>query len=190
MRIFIAEDDPIILAGFTMMVRELGYEIAGQALDGESAIKQIMDSQPDLILMDVNIPKIDGISVIEQCNREKIIPSIIITGYRDEEQINRAVTAGVYGYLHKPVDEYELRVEISIAMKRHAEYLKLEKELEKAVNNLEERKIIEKAKGIIMDTNGMKEAEAFRFMQKKSRDRNVKLIKLAQEIIDANELFK
>ena len=190
MRIFLTEDDPIILSGFAMMVQALGHEVVGMATDGETAVKKILDVQPDLVLMDINMPKMDGISGIEACNREKIFPCIIITGYRDDEQIKRATVAGVYGYLHKPVDEYQLQAEISVVMERHREYLRLKQELNNTKVSLEERKIIERAKGIVMDKMGLKEAEAFSFLQKKSRDKNIKLINIAHEIIKANELFK
>ena len=190
MRIFLAEDDPIILSGFSMMVQALGHEVVGMATDGKAAVEKILELQPDLILMDINMPQIDGISAIEACNREKVFPCIIITGYRDEEQIKRATVAGVYGYLHKPVDEYQLRAEISVVMERHRDYMRLEQELIHAKTSLEERKIIERAKGIVMDKMNLKEADAFSFLQKKSRDKNMKLINVAYEIIKANELFK
>ena len=98
--------------------------------------------------------------------------------------------AGVYGYLNKPVDEYQLRAEISVVIERHKEHIRLEQELINAKNSLEERKIIERAKGIVMDKMNLKEADAFSFLQKKSRDKNMKLINVAHEIIKANELFK
>lgn len=190
MRIFLAEDDPIILSGFSMMIQALGHEVVGVATDGKTAVKRILEIQPDLILMDINMPQMDGISAIEACNHKKIFPCIIITGYRDEEQIKRATTAGVYGYLHKPIDEYQLRAEISVVMERHREHMRLVQELSNAQTNLEERKIIERAKGIVMDKMNLKEADAFRFLQKKSRDKNMKLINVAYEIIKADELFK
>ena len=190
MRIFLAEDDPIILSGFCMMIRALGHEVVGVATDGAEAAKKVLEVQPDLVLMDINMPKMDGISAIEACNREKIFPCIIITGYKDEEQIKRATVAGVYGYLNKPVDEYQLRAEISVVIERHKEHIRLEQELINAKNSLEERKIIERAKGIVMDKMNLKEADAFSFLQKKSRDKNMKLINVAHEIIKANELFK
>ncbi len=190
MRIIVAEDDPIILTGFSSMLESIGYEIVGQAVDGESAARLIIELRPDLILMDINMPKMDGITVLEQVNKVQAIPCIIITGYRDEEQIKRAANAGVYGYLHKPVDEYALRAEIEMVTQRHSAYCTLEKEKNQALNLLESRKLIERAKGIIMEKAKLSEADAYRFLQKKSRDKNLKLVDLARDIINADELFK
>lgn len=189
-KVFIAEDDPIIQAGFIMMLEMLGYEIAGQASDGETAVDMILKCKPDLILMDINMPKLDGLSAVEKIRQRTDIPAIIITGYRDNKQIERAAGVGVYGYLHKPVDEYELKAEIEVVLNRHKKVEKLEKDLKQAITSLEERKIIERAKGIVMKQKSLPEAEAFRFMQKKSRDTNVKLIDLAKKIIKSDELFR
>ena len=99
LRIFIAEDEPIVQAGFQAMAEEIGHEIVGTAFDGESAVADILKSKPDLVLMDINLPGIDGITAIEKVNEKMEIPAVIITGYRSQNFVERAVEAGVYGYL-------------------------------------------------------------------------------------------
>lgn len=189
MRIYIVEDDPIILSGFSAMVQSLGYAVAGLETDGERALKEIISIRPDLVIMDINLPRIDGISVIEKVNKVAPIPCIIITGYRDEEQIGRASLAGVYAYLHKPVDEYELQAAIKIVMGRSGEYNAVKEEKDRALQSLSDRKHIERAKGILMRQMQVGEMEAYRMLQKKSRDNNLKLAEMAQRIIDAYELL-
>lgn len=185
MRVFVVEDDPIILTGFSMMLKALGHEVVGQAVDGVSAVEKALALQPELILMDINMPKMDGISAIEKINQKNVIPCIIITGYKDEKQIERAARAGVYGYLCKPVDEYALKGEIAVVAERVKVYQSVERDRDKAIHSLEERKLIEQAKGILMKQKNLSEIDAFREMQKKSRDQNLKLADLARKIIKA-----
>ena len=189
MRIYIVEDDPIILSGFSAMVQSLGYTVAGLNVDGEKALKEIIRLRPDLIIMDINLPRIDGISVLEKVNEVVSIPCIIVTGYKDEEQIGRASRAGVYAYLHKPVDEYELQAAIEIVMSRSGEFNAVKEEKDRALQSLAERKIVERAKGILMKQLQMSEDDAYRALQKKSRDNNIRLVEMSQRIIDAYELL-
>lgn len=190
MRVFVAEDDPIILSGFSLMVQSMGYEIVGQAVDGERALHDIIELQPDLVLMDINLPKLDGISVLESVHSISNIPCIIITGYRNEKQIERASSAGAYAYLHKPVDEYELQAAIKIVLNRSKDYNTLDEERRHALQSLEERKLVERAKAILMRQMNLPEPDAFRALQKKSRDNNLKLADMSKRIIDAYELLK
>lgn len=191
MRIFIAEDELLIQQGYRAMLAGRDYEVVDTAMDGLEAVEKIgrMCNEIDLVIVDINIPSIDGIEVIERVQKFKKLPCIIVTGYCDDMLIKRANKAGVYGYLQKPVDRYDLISTISVAMERFAEFERLKTETDTARKVLEERKLIERAKGILMDKFEIKEKDAMRSLQKKSRDRNKKLVEVAKEIIQAEQLF-
>lgn len=189
LKIFIAEDEAVILASFRLMVREMGYSIVGSAANGADALAGIQVSEPDLILMDINLPEKDGLSVLEEINKEKVIPAIIVSGEFSETLVDRANEAGVFGYLLKPIDEKQLEVTIKVALRRFEEFREMSTERENLSLALKERKRIERAKGILMDRFGIKEAEAMKQMQKKSRDKNKKLAVIAEEIIEAEKLL-
>ena len=150
-------DDPIEMAGFCAILRDFGYQVAGQANTGRNAVAGVRQTQPDLILMDINMPETDGLTALEEINRERIIPCIIITGYKDPTLTERASQAGVFGYLQKPIDEYEIRSAIEIALRRFNEYEQLRAQLEASKQALADRKVLDRAKGILMDTMGMTE---------------------------------
>lgn len=190
LRIFIAEDDPIEMAGFCAILRDFGYQVAGQANTGRNAVAGVRQTQPDLILMDINMPETDGLTALEEINRERIIPCIIITGYKDPTLTERASQAGVFGYLQKPIDEYEIRSAIEIALRRFNEYEQLRAQLEASKQALADRKVLDRAKGILMDTMGMTEQQAMNFLQKKSRDTNKKLADVARQVIAREEALR
>lgn len=190
LRVFIAEDEPIVLLGFKKMVVASGHTVVGTAIDGAAAVDQVLKLKPDVILMDINLPGMDGISAIEKIHQTLNVPAIVITGFRDETIVERAGAAGVFGYLQKPVDEYEIRSVLQIAVERHKDYTKVEKERDQAVTRLDERKLVERAKGILMEDFGLSEAEAMRALQKKSKDANKKMAAVAAEIIKKSELLK
>ena len=188
-RVFIVEDEPLVLKGYTSILEGAGYEIAGVATDGAQAVEDICAKreQIDIVMVDINIPTVDGITVVESINQSSLIPCIIVTGYRDENLIKRANKAGVFGYLQKPVDKYDLISTINIALERFSEYNNARREAHTAKIALRDRKTVEQAKGIIMDKFGLKEAEAMKFLQKKSRDKNKKLVEICREIIRAEQ---
>ncbi|MBR5471641.1 MAG: response regulator [Oscillibacter sp.] len=190
LRVFIAEDEPIVLLGFKKMVAASGHTVVGTAADGTVAVEQVLQLKPDVILMDINLPGMDGISAIEKIHQTLNVPAVVITGFRDETIAKRAGAAGVFGYLQKPVDEYEIRSVLQIAVERHKDYTKVEKERDQAVTRLDERKLVERAKGILMEDFGLSEPEAMRALQKKSKDTNKKLAAIAVEIIKKSELLK
>lgn len=189
LKVFIAEDEAVILTSFKLMVREMGYSIAGSAANGKDALEKIQNTEPDLILMDINLPEKDGLSVLEEVNRNKVIPSIIVSGEFSGELVDRANEVGVFGYLLKPIDEKQLEVTIKVALRRFEEFKEMSDKHENLNMALKERKLVERAKGILMDRFGVKESEAMKQMQKKSRDKNKKLAVIAREIIDAEKLL-
>lgn len=189
LKVFIAEDEAVILTSFKLMVKEMGYSIAGSAANGKDALEKIQETEPDLILMDINLPEKDGLSVLEEVNRNKVIPSIIVSGEFSGGLVDRANEVGVFGYLLKPIDEKQLEVTIKVALRRFEEFKEMSDKHENLNMALKERKLVERAKGILMDRFGVKESEAMKQMQKKSRDKNKKLAVIAREIIDAEKLL-
>lgn len=189
LRILIAEDEYLVLMATKSYVEQLGHEVIGVATDGEIAVELALEKKPDLVIIDINMPNLDGIDAIKKINETLFIPSIIVSGYHDEQLINRATEEGVLYYLLKPIDIKELKIAISISMARFEEFKVLHEELKSTKNALEARKYIERAKGILMDRMNLKEPEAMKKLQKMSRDKNKKLVVIAKEIIQADSLF-
>lgn len=189
LKIMIAEDEHVELLGLEEMLTELGYEIIGKVMDGEALVEEAIAKKPDLLVVDINLPKMSGIDAIKKINDRIFIPSIIITGYNSEETIKKANDVGVFNYLVKPVDMKELKPAIELAFGRYNELLVLKKELKNKEEALEARKFVEKAKGILMEQNDLKEPQAMKLLQKMSRDKNKKLVEIAKEIIEADRML-
>lgn len=189
LRILLAEDEFLVLMGLKSNVEQLGYHVVGEATNGESAVELALEKKPDLIIMDINMPNLDGIEAIQKINEKLYIPSIIVSGYHDDALIKRATDAGVLYYLIKPIDIKDLQIAINISISKFEEMKKLQEELNDTKNALEARKYIERAKGILMDRNQLKEPDAMKRMQEISRHRNKKLVDVAKEIIHANTLI-
>lgn len=189
-QVLIAEDDYLVLMSLRLSLENLGYEVVAEATDGLQAVEQALQKKPDLILMDINMPYLDGIEALKKINEKYVAPSIIITGYSESKLVKRALEAGVFGYLVKPVDARELAPAIDVALKRFEEFTKLSEDLKDTKAALEARKYIEKAKGILMDTLHISEAEAMQYLQKKSRTKNKKIVAIAKEIIKADQLLR
>lgn len=184
-RILIAEDEPLVLMGFEEMISDAGYDVADAVSDGETAVSRALELQPDLIIMDINMPGIDGLTAAERIKAKTDIPIIIVTGYRSEKFIDRASDAYVSAYLQKPVDEYELKSAIKLALAQMDKFRAVSQERDEAERKLSERKVIERAKGFMMDTFGLSEAQAMKALQKKSANENKKLYEVAKDIIEA-----
>ena len=192
LRICIAEDESMILLGFKSYLMELGYHVIGEAYDGEMAVQMVEELDPDLIIMDVKMPRLDGIQALEKINRGRnnILPCVFVTAHSDDALIARAKDAGAFSYLIKPVTIDSLKAAVEIAVQRYQDFLHLQEERDTAKENLENRKIIERAKGYLMDNFGMKEQQALEYMQKKSRDTNKKLILVAKSVLKMDEALK
>jgi len=151
LKILVAEDEYLILMWLTSALKRLGYQIVAEATDGQQAIELSLEKRPDLIIIDINMPLIDGLEAIKRINEKVLIPSIIVTGYNNKALIQKAAELGVFGYLMKPVDEKDLKPAIEIAMAKFKEFQRLQQELNKTMESLETRKYVERAKGILMD---------------------------------------
>ncbi|MCQ5130117.1 response regulator [Butyricicoccus faecihominis] len=183
LNVFIVEDDPMVLFGFKTMVTSGGHIVAGTATDGVTALEKIVKLRPDILLVDINLPEMDGITLLRKVKEHFDIPSIIITGYKSESLLEYALELGVFSYLQKPVDDIEVRMVLSLAMTRYNELQAAQNERDKAITALEERKIIERAKSSLMLQFNMSDEEAMRFMQKKASSQSRKMVLLAQDIL-------
>lgn len=189
LRIFVVEDEAIILRSICLFIEAMGNEVAGKAVEGLSAVDRIRKTVPDMVLVDINIPGKDGLTVVREACLEKMIPTIVITGYFDDDLIVKANCQCVFGYMMKPVTREALAAGINIAWSRAEAYIEECQRAEKSEIALKNRKDIERAKGILMDEFGVKESEAMKRLQNMAKKRREKIEIVAQEIISANNKF-
>jgi AmiR/NasT family two-component response regulator len=190
MRILIAEDDPVIGLGLSRRVAALGHEPIGPVSDGAEAIATARAERPDLYLFDIDMPVVDGLAAAARLSAEGLRrPVVVITGIEDPELIERSIASGVSAYLAKPINERELDAAIRLAFTRHQEYLALENDVTQARQALQDRKIVERAKGTLIEAHGISEPEAFKRIQRAARDRNLKLVEMARRVIEQADLI-
>ncbi|MGE5620398.1 MAG: ANTAR domain-containing response regulator [Sphingomonadaceae bacterium] len=189
-RVVIADDESIIRMDLREMLTNLGYLVVGETGDGLSAVNLARELRPDLVIMDIKMPDLDGIQAARVLTEERIAPVLLLTAFSQQELIEGAKEAGVVGYIVKPFRESELVPAIEVALARFREFKALEKELTDTRNILETRKIVERAKGVLMDTQGLKEAEAFRKIQKLSMNTRKSMREVAEAILLANQVGK
>ncbi|MCS6831432.1 MAG: response regulator [bacterium] len=188
LRVLIADDEPIIRMDLKNMLETLGYEVIAEAGDGVSAVEAARTLKPDVVILDIKMPGMDGIDAANVLNSEKIAPVVLLTAFSDMDLIHRAKEAGVFAYLVKPFREHDLRPAIEIAISRYKEFLALEEEVNELEDKLETRKLIERAKGILMDQYGLKEQEAFRRIQVQSMNTRKSMKEIAEAIIIAHSV--
>ena len=185
-RVLIADDEPIIRLDLRQMLESLGYEVVGEAGDGKAAVELAREHKPDVCILDVKMPIMDGIEAVDIITDENIAPTILLTAYSDKELIDRARAAGVVAYLVKPFKPSDLAPSIEIARARFEQNILLNKEVTNLSQRLEARKAIDRAKGILMDSHSLGEAEAYRRIQVQSMN----LRKTMQEVAEAIILAK
>jgi two-component system, response regulator PdtaR len=185
-RVLIADDEPIIRLDLRQMLESLGYEVVGEAGDGKAAVELAREHKPDVCILDVKMPIMDGIEAVDIITDENIAPTILLTAYSDKELIDRARAAGVFAYLVKPFKPSDLAPSIEIARARFEQNILLNKEVTNLSQRLEARKAIDRAKGILMDSHSLGEAEAYRRIQVQSMN----LRKTMQEVAEAIILAK
>ena len=179
----IAEDEALIRLDLKEMLEEEGYEIAGEAADGERAVELATSLRPDLVILDVKMPILDGISAAERIAAQQIAPVVILTAFSQRELVERARDAGAMAFLVKPFTQADLVPAIEIAVSRFQEVAALGAEVSTLRDRLEVRKILDRAKGILQADSGLTEPEAFRWIQKTSMDRRVPMRAVAEEIL-------
>lgn len=189
LRVLIAEDDPLVAITLSDQLAELGHTVVAVASDGQEAIDMATREPPELALLDIKMPNVDGITAAEQIAAQVDIPMLMLTAYSDRPLVIRAAEAGALGYLLKPVSSEELAANISLAVHRHREKLALKTEVVRLEETLAERALIDRAKAILMERVGLTEDEAYSRIRQKARERRVKMAVVAQTIIAAEEFL-
>jgi len=190
LRLVIADDESIIRMNLRETLVGLGYLVVGDAGDGLSAIHLARELRPDLVIMDIKMPKLDGIQAAKVLTEEKIAPVLLLTAYSDRELVDRARDAGVVNYIVKPFREAELLPAIEIALARISDFNTINKELGDLKDTMETRKLVERAKGVLMDTQGLKEQDAFRKIQQLSMNTRKSMREIAQAILLTAQIDK
>jgi AmiR/NasT family two-component response regulator len=183
LRIVVAEDEALIRLDLAEMLGELGYHVVGQASDGEQAVALVKEHRPDVVIMDVKMPVMDGISAAEAIGKDRIAPVIMLTAFSQKELVERARDAGVMAYIVKPFTQADLAPAVDIATSRWAEMKALEGEIADLGERLETRKAVDRAKGILMQRLKLTEADAFRWIQKTAMDRRLGMREVADAVI-------
>lgn len=187
-RVLIADDDPIIRLDLKQMLERLDYEVVAEAGDGQVAVDLAQAHQPDVCVLDVKMPQMDGIEAARQIADNGIAPVILLTAFSDRELVDRARESGVFGYLVKPFKPNDLLPAIEVARSRFEENQALGKEAADAKDKLEMRKLLDKAKGILMATLGVTEAEAYRRIQQQSMNNRKSMREVAEAVILAQSV--
>lgn len=183
-RVLIAEDEALIRLDLKEMLEEEGYEVCGEAGDGETAVRMAAELRPDLVILDVKMPVLDGLSAAEQIVSERIAPVVILTAFSQRDLVERAREAGAMSYLVKPFQKKDLVPAIEMAASRFAELTALEREVADLTGRLEARKLVDRAKGVLQTEHGLSEPEAFRWIQRTSMDTRQSMRAVAQAVLD------
>lgn len=183
-RVVIAEDEALIRLDLKEMLEEEGYSVVGEAGDGETAVKLAEEHSPDLVILDVKMPILDGISAAERIAKAKIAPVLMLTAFSQRELVERARDAGAMAYLVKPFSKSDLVPAIEMAVSRFQEMRALEHEIADLSLRLETRKLVDRAKSVLQSRYGLSEPAAFRWIQKTSMDRRMSMQQVAQAVIE------
>ena len=183
-RVVVAEDESLIRMDIVETLRDNGFDVVGEAGDGEAAVALAKELRPDLVVMDVKMPKLDGISAADLLNKEHIAPVVLLTAFSQKELVERATEAGALAYVVKPFTPNDLLPAVEIALSRWAQIVALENEVADLSERFETRKIVDIAQGILNEKMGLTEPEAFRWIQKASMDRRVTMKDVAVTIVD------
>ncbi len=183
LRILLAEDEALIRLDLAEMLEEAGYDVVGQAADGEQAVALAESTRPDLVIMDVKMPVMDGLSAAEAIGEKRICPVIMLTAFSQKELVERARDAGVMAYIVKPFTVSDVTPAIEVAISRWAQMTSLEAEIADLGERLETRKAVERAKGVLMKKLKISEADAFRWIQKTAMDRRMGMREVADAVV-------
>lgn len=189
LRIAVADDEPDMRDFYCKFLPRMGHEVVVVAQSGPELVEGCRLARPDLIITDVKMPQLDGLDAVEEIAREQPLPVILVSAYHDAEFVERACRDHVLAYLVKPINSSDLEPAIALAMRRFAEFQALQKEAESLRHALEDRKLIERAKGVLMKRAGLDEAAAFGRLQQLSNEKNRKMVEIARTIIAAEEAF-
>jgi AmiR/NasT family two-component response regulator len=183
-RVVIAEDEALIRLDLKEMLEEDGYAVVGEAGDGETAIRLAAELRPDLVILDIKMPVLDGLTAAERIAAERIAPVVILTAFSQRELVERARDAGAMAYLVKPFTKADLVPAVEMAVSRYAELSALEAEVTGLADRLETRKLVERAKGLLQSRHGLSEPDAFRWIQKTAMDLRKSMREVAEGVIE------
>ncbi len=183
-RVVVAEDEALIRMDIVEVLREAGFDVVGEAADGETAVALVRELLPDLVVMDITMPKLDGLSSAEVIGKERLAPVVMLTAFAQPEFVARASEAGAIAYVVKPFTPERLLPQIEVALARYQEILVVEGQYADAMERLETRKLLDRAKGLLLEKMKLSEPEAFRWIQKASMDRRLTMGEVAQAVID------
>lgn len=190
LRFLIADDEALHNLALTSQLEALGHEVVATAANGKEAVQLAREYNPDMAILDIRMPVMTGPEAAHQISLDRPIPLIILSAYSDARTVDEATKAPIFHYLVKPVDPDDLAPAIAVARARFREWQQARRDRDELVDKLEERKIVERAKGILMDTRGFSEQEAYRFLQKTSQDKNTAMVDLARKILLAAPLLQ
>ncbi|GAB3997466.1 response regulator [Nocardioides marmoraquaticus] len=183
-RVVVADDEGLIRLDLVEMLGELGYEVVGEAADGERAVELVQSERPDLVLMDVRMPRLDGIAAAERIARDRLAPVVMLTAFSQRDLVERARDAGAMAYLVKPFSRDDLVPAIEMAVSRFAEVTQLEAEVADLQDRLETRKALDRAKSVLQEQLGVSEPEAFRWIQKTAMDLRLSMRQVAEGVVE------
>ena len=186
-RVLIAEDEALIRLDLKEMLEEEGYDVCGEAGDGDSAVRLARELRPELVILDVQMPLKDGIAAAKDIAGERIAPVVILTAFSQRELVEKAREAGAMAYLVKPFQKKDLLPTVEMAMSRFAEIVQLETEVSDLQGRLEARKTIERAKGVLQSEHGLSEPEAFRWIQQTSMNRRTTMKAVAEQVLSGED---
>jgi response regulator NasT len=185
LKIIIADDEALIRMDLREMLTAAGHQVIGEGANGEEALEAARTLHPDLVIMDVKMPKMDGLTAAKLINEEQLAPVLLLTAYSQKDIVEQAKEAGVLAYIVKPVREEQLFPALEIAVSRFEEFRSFKEEVDHLRESLETRKLLDRAKGILMTAHGFTEQEAYRRMQQFSMNRRMSIKEVAQAIVDA-----
>lgn len=183
-RVLVAEDEALIRLDLVEMLHEEGYDVVGQAGDGQEAVDLAEELKPDLVIMDVKMPRRDGIDAASEIATKRIAPIVILTAFSQRDLVEKARDAGAMAYLVKPFSKTDLVPAIEVAVSRFGELTALEKEVQTLADRLETRKLVERAKGVLQSTQGLTEPEAFKWIQRAAMDRRTTMKRVAEVVLE------
>jgi AmiR/NasT family two-component response regulator len=187
LRIAVADDEPDMRDYYQTVLPRLGHDVVAVASNGRELLQKCLQSQPELVILDIKMPELDGIEVAAELYRTQPVPVILVSAFHDAELIARAEADHILAYLVKPITQADLQPAIALAARRFEQFGELQREANSLRQALEDRKVIERAKGILMKRSGLAEDEAFRRMQKLASQKNQKLVEVARSLVTADE---
>ncbi|MCC7161027.1 MAG: response regulator [Anaerolineae bacterium] len=187
MRVLIADDEAVIRMGLRTMLEDKGHKVVATATDGASAIEMMRSERPDVILMDIKMPGMDGLAAARRIMQERPTPVVMLTAFSQRELVNEAREAAVFGYLVKPVKEELLDATLALAVTRFKEWQKLQRQAQDLTRSLEAREVVDRAKYVLIEQQNLTEQQAFNKIHRASRSRRVTMQQVAQEILDRHE---